>query len=795
MTTSRLAIPIVLAVCGLQAWGQSNERNPQTGYVYPAGGKRGTTFHAVVGGQSLRGADAAHVSGDGVHAKVVQHYPPFRNLEKEQRVALAQRFRELFTQRWSELVESGQVKGTLPWGELGGLGLGRAQAARESDTADPEEATLPEHPLLHDLDSKNIRELVHVLHALHSQLRGQPNAQLASTVLLEITVDRDAEPGDRELRLGTQLGITNPITLQVGALPETRELEGGDGRLAGILPAEPPLELPVLVNGQIMPGDVDRFRFRAHRGQRLVIDVSARRLIPYLADAVPGWFQATVTLRDAAGNELAYVDDYRFNPDPVLLYEVPEDGDYELEIRDSIYRGREDFVYRISLAERPFITSAFPLGCRSGQRRYISVYGWNLTTNRLFLNARSDDAEGIHHKPLGHGRNASNVVAYSVIDLHADDEIESNDSLATAQRVRLPRVVDGRIEQPGDVDIFEFEGKAGDEIVAEVIARRVHSPLDSLLRLTDAAGNVLAWNDDCEHKEGYLHTDMGVLTHHADSYLRAQLPQDGLYYMQIADTQSHGGESHAYRLRIGPPQPDFELRVTPSSINVRAAFSAPLRVYALRKDGFEGEIELSLRDAPPGFSLAGARIPAGRDCVRVTLHAPRRRPNQPLTLTLEGRAMIDGWPVTHRVVPAEDMMQAFLYRHLTPAQELMVAVQGSRLAQPIQLDQQAPVRIPYGGTASVRITTPPHPKIRDLQLELNQPPPGIKLQNITHVPGGMAFELATERDAAQPGLVDNLIIEAFIEFERPAKEGQAAGQRQRIALGTLPAIPFEIVQK
>jgi len=51
-----------------------------------------------------------------------------------------------------------------------------------------------------------------------------------------------------------------------------------------------------------------------------------------------------VTLFDAQGRELAYDDDYRFHPDPVLHYEVPKNGDYVLEIKDAIYRGREDFV-------------------------------------------------------------------------------------------------------------------------------------------------------------------------------------------------------------------------------------------------------------------------------------------------------------------------------------------------------------------------------------------------------------------------------------------------------------------
>jgi len=52
--------------------------------------------------------------------------------------------------------------------------------------------------------------------------------------------------------------------------------------------------------------------------------------------------------------------------------------------------------------------------------------------------------------------------------------------------------VNGRIDQPGDWDVFRFQGRAGQAIVAEVYARRLDSPLDSVLKLTDAKGQQLA---------------------------------------------------------------------------------------------------------------------------------------------------------------------------------------------------------------------------------------------------------------------------------------------------------------
>ena len=143
-----------------------------------------------------------------------------------------------------------------------------------------------------------------------------------------------------------------------------------------------PIKLPVTINGQILPGDIDKFRFYAKKGQQLVIEAHARSLRPYLADAVPGWFQATIALYDFKGREIAFADDYRFDPDPVLLYKIPKDGEYDLKIHDAIYRGREDFVYRVSIGEQPFITQIFPLGAKEGTKMIITK---QIKTNKFLI--------------------------------------------------------------------------------------------------------------------------------------------------------------------------------------------------------------------------------------------------------------------------------------------------------------------------------------------------------------------------------------------------------------------------
>jgi len=796
-----MACAAVIA-CAAIAAGQSMKREPHIGYLYPAGARRGTTARIVAGGQFLNGPIDVHVSGRGVRASVVRYVRPLFNIQREQRYLLMKRMAETRDKR---LREAG----------LGADALAkiRAQADRALAWAKKQKIQLegvkfPDHPLLDDLENKTLKDLWHIRHILFfPRQKRQMNRQLAESVLIKVTVDADAPCGDRELRLRTRAGLTNPVVFQVGQYRQVSELEpndrkgGPDLSRAPLLGKDPkvrklmerkPIELPVVLNGQIYPGDVDRFCLSAKRGQNLVIATSARRLVPYLADAVPGWFQATVALYDAAGKEVAFADDFRFDPDPVLFYRIPKDGLYELEIRDAIYRGREDFVYRVAIGEQPFITQAFPLGARRGAATVASIEGWNLSARRVRLDT-SPGGGWIRHASISQARRVSNVFPYAVDTLPECREAESNDTAANAQRIDMPTIVNGRIAKPGDVDVFRFTGRAGDKVVAEVTARRLNSPLDSLLRLCDASGKVVVWNDDHVTKDKHLHIDrLGLVTHHADSYLAAELPKNGTYTVQISDAQHHGSSAHAYRLRISAPRPDFALRVTPSSLHARPGSIVPVCVYVLRRDGFDGEIEMKV-NTPAGFTVTGGRIPAGCDRQRMTLTAPRKGPPGAVALTMEGVAQVNGRTIGRPGRAADNVMQAFLYRHLLPARELTVTVVKQKWgAPPIKIAGDLPVRIPLGGSAQVRVKTWQSKTLKQLVLGLDDPPAGLTLGETTAVADGLEFTLHADKDAAKAGFAGNLIVQAFREYKPKSKDGKV-GKKRRWPMGYLPAVPVRVV--
>ena len=66
--------------------------------------------------------------------------------------------------------------------------------------------------------------------------------------------------------------------------------------------------------------------------------------------------------------------------------------------------------------------------------------------------------------------------------------------------------------------------------------------------------------------------------------------------------QQKGGPGYGYRLRISLPRPEFALRIVPSVINFRLNATQAVTVYALRRDGFDGEISLALKMCPRDFT-------------------------------------------------------------------------------------------------------------------------------------------------------------------------------------------------
>lgn len=664
-------LALVALLCA-HAQAQTPALTPRIGYVYPAGGQRGTSFEITAGGQFLNGVKGARFSGEGIEAQVVEHKRPLTANEIN---SLREEYKALM------------------------------------------ERKAPGKPPLTAAEEKKLAE---VQKQLANVIRRPLNPAIAETVRVQVTIAPNAAAGDRELRLQMPAGLTNPLRFVIGTIAETSETHAQ----ASLGAAE--VALPVILNGQILPASADRYRFALEKGQNVFIAAQARELVPYISDAVPGWFQAALTLFDPQGREVVSTSSNGFKPDPVLAFEAPAAGTYQLEIRDSIYRGREDFVYRLSLG--------------------------------------------------------APVAALPTAQTKGGSEREPNNEPKKAQELKLGGHVRGSMGAAGDVDVYKVKLRSGEEMVAEVTARRAGSRMDSLLRLVDAAGVELARNDD--------HDDpaTGLLTHHADSRMQWKAAKAGVYYLFVSDTQRQGGPDVTYGLELRRPTPDYELRVSPSSVNIAGGSHAPVTVHAIRKDGYQGEIVLSLKGAPDGFTLSGGRIPPGVNKVRITLSAPPSMAGNVVALRLEGKGSGGGRELRREAVPAEDMMQAFAYRHLVPAREWIAAVTGDSRRRATWPAVSTAIRLAPGGKTELRFPAQLGRFGQDIRLSLSDPPEGIAIENVYASPNGVSVVLKGD-SKVQAGLQGNLIFDAFIERTGDNK------QVRRVPIGTLPAVPFQVVRQ
>ena len=613
------------------------------------------------------------------------------------------------------------------------------------------------------------------------------------TVRLKVKIAADARPGRCDLRVLTPNGVSNRMSFYVGTIDETIEQEPNSlFEQAQTLGA-----LPLVANGRVMKADRDFFRFKARKGQTIVCRVDARHIVPYIADAVPGWLQSSLVLYDSAAKRVAYNDDWCGDPDPVLIYKVPKDDEYTVEIKDIIFRGREDMVYRLTIGELPLLTYLFPLGTNRKSAAKVHTFGVNLSESEQTIDATQDPGGSTHHHLLVRPTkkpSLANALPFAVDDLPEISENEPNNDLDKSQSIDAPTIaegfiINGRIDKPGDVDCFRFEASGKRPLVVEVMARRLGSPLDSSISIFDAkTGRMVDSNDDWVDKAE------GLLTHHADSYLFSKkISAKGSYVVQLSDAQDGGGSEYGYRLRISRPRPDFDLMVTPDNPRVLPGGTTLLTAVAVRRDGFNGEINLDVNNLPKGYTIGGNIIPPGEDETLVTISAPATAKQSIIRPIVLGRADVNKRVqpekiITHTAQAVDRQMQAFIYYHYVPSDEVLLSVMDGRIPIRLSIVNEGGkiLELPRNGAAQVTVRVKRLGKTKGpVQISADSLPKNIKVRKAT-IPAGKNETTVT--------ITTNVRVSVGFRFNL-ILVGTLKAKKQKAVAVMAPAIPIKVVKQ
>ena len=402
-----------------------------------------------------------------------------------------------------------------------------------------------------------------------------------------VTIPPDAPVGVHDARLRSRLGVSAGRAFLVGALPEVTRATANHSVEAALV-----LQANSICNGATTKRAVDFYSFQATKGRRMIVNCNAARIDSKLAPVV--------IIADSKGDDLLV---NRISG--VLDFTPPADGNYVIKIHDLTFQGGAEYFYRLTLRE---LDGSGPVTLEETTAR-VSAFSW--------------PPEGL-------------------VPAAPTREREPNNEPPQAQRITLPCDLSGSFASAADLDIFEFEAKQGEVWWVEVASERLGLNTDPavLVQRVVQTGERETLTDIAELDDIAAPMKMGTYvpasTYTGPAYQagspdvlgKFEIKENGLYRLRVRDlnrdTRAHS--ENAYRLLVRKAQPDFSLvawaahqrlrqndfGTIPKPIALRAGTTMAFEVVTVRRDGFDGEIDLTIEDLPAGVTASGLKIPAGK---------------------------------------------------------------------------------------------------------------------------------------------------------------------------------------
>ena len=340
------------------------------------------------------------------------------------------------------------------------------------------------------LVGSNLAGLTNV--AFHnSKLTGAllPDAK-AGEAWLKVTVASDLARGSYELSVKSAAGESARVKLHVDDLRQATDATKTE-------------MLPVSFWGALeQPGKPAEFSFNGVAGQNLVCDLAAERLGSKALNAM-------LTLLDARGRVLAVNRGFDGSSDALLVHRLAAAGRYTVRVSDPQYMASPEHFFRVSVGELPVVTGVFPLAVPAEKETEVQLAGENLppgASAKVKTGAMGEVAVPVSAEKF-RARKEFKVLVSATAEVN---EVEPNDTPASATSMQIPGAANGRLRAGGlqpssgapstaerrlqtagtgtEADLFRFEAKKGQRWVIETMAARRGSPADTKIEVLHADG-------------------------------------------------------------------------------------------------------------------------------------------------------------------------------------------------------------------------------------------------------------------------------------------------------------------
>ena len=437
-----------------------------------------------------------------------------------------------------------------------------------------------------------------------------------------VTIAADAPQGIHEAVIMTRLGISSSRVFSVSTLPEVSQTPQ-----TTTLAKAMALNVPSVCNAVMSEKSIDHFAFEAQKGRRYVVNCDSR--------GIDSKLDAVLVIADSEGRDVLVE-----RRGGAIDFTAEVDGKHIVKVHDLTFKGGPAYFYRLSVQELT-LRDVVPVFAST---RTVSSFSW---------------------PPQG-------LVAGSLLS-----EMEPNNLQAQAQRISLPCDISGSFFPAADVDTFEFDGVKGETWWVEIASERLGRPTDpsmivqhvSISEGQELITDVVEFSDIASpvklSSNGYAYDGPPYDGGSLDILGKLEIKNDGVHRMQLSDL--FGGtridERNVYRLIVRKAAPDFalaawglhmELRngdrnALSKPLALRGGITMALEVVALRRDGFDGDIELVMEGLADGVTAQGLKIPAGKTRGVMLITADDKAPKSFVNATFYGKSSLNGSEITRPV--------------------------------------------------------------------------------------------------------------------------------------------------